>query len=65
MPGFWFSDMTARIWHGKVKLRLVEVRGHRGAIHSLDWDPTNPNVLVTASKDRTIVWDSRQRAGRS
>lgn len=59
-------DMTARIYHAENgELRTgMQLCGHRGAIHSLDWDPTSAHTLVTASKDKTVrVWDTRQRGG--
>lgn len=43
--------------------RLVKestMKGHSDSVDQLCWHPTNPNLLVTASGDRTIrVWDTR------
>jgi len=50
------------------KDRLVKgtcCKGHSDSVDQLCWHPTNPNLLVTASGDRTIrVWDSRGSGAR-
>ena len=59
-------DATARLWHmhGGELRSSHGFQGHRGPIHALAWDPTNVNLMVTASKDKTVrVWDSRQPRG--
>ncbi|XP_066917607.1 THO complex subunit 3-like [Clytia hemisphaerica] len=45
------------------KERLVKectMKGHSDSVDQLCWHPTNPNLLVSASGDKTIrVWDAR------
>jgi len=57
------ADKTLRIWtpertdYGK----STELRGHAGAVNQLNWDPQNPERLVTASSDSSVrFWDIRQ-----
>lgn len=36
------------------------MKGHSDSVDQLCWHPTNGNLLVTASGDRTVrVWDAR------
>ena len=38
----------------------TELRGHGESIDQLCWDPSNPELLATASGDRTVrLWDAR------
>lgn len=35
-----------------------ELRGHTDSIHSLAWDPTNPQRLASTGADKTVrIWD--------
>jgi len=37
-------------------------RGHTDSVDQLCWHPTNPDLLVTASGDKTVrIWDARAR----
>jgi len=43
-----------------LKEREVELKGHADSVDQLCWDPTHPDILCTASVDRTIrIWDAR------
>ena len=38
------------------------MKGHSDSVDQLCWHPKNPNLLVTASGDKTIrVWDARRK----
>lgn len=38
----------------------VELKGHTDSVDQLDWDPTHPDRLATASCDKTArIWDQR------
>lgn len=41
-------------------LKESTMKGHNDSVDQLCWHPSNPNLLVTASGDKTIrVWDAR------
>jgi len=55
-------DQAVRIWsidesgNGK----SAELMGHQDSVDQLRWDPCNPEVLCTASGDKTVrIWDAR------
>ena len=55
-------DQSVRIWvvdeSGGAK--DTELKGHQDSVDQLRWDPTNPEVLGTASGDKTVrIWDAR------
>jgi THO complex subunit 3 len=59
-------DAVGLIWNfnGSAIKPQVTLRGHTDAIHALQWNPTHPNYLATASTDRSLrVWDSRTQSG--
>jgi THO complex subunit, putative len=38
----------------------VTLKGHADSVDQLCWHPTNPDLLATASLDKTVrLWDSR------
>ena len=40
------------------------MKGHNDSVDQLCWHPSNPNLLVTASGDKTIrVWDTKSSSG--
>ncbi|GAM24368.1 hypothetical protein SAMD00019534_075430 [Acytostelium subglobosum LB1] len=57
--GSW--DQTARIWNiENPKQKELELRGHSESIEQLRYSPTAPDVLATASSDKTVkIWDTR------
>lgn len=60
------ADRSVRIWvpERSVDHRAsTELRGHGESVDQLVWHPTNPEVLATASADKTVrVWDTRTRS---
>ncbi|ORY93136.1 WD40-repeat-containing domain protein [Syncephalastrum racemosum] len=56
-------DRTARVWtpHRGTDIRYsTELKGHTDSVDQLDWDPTHPDHLATASCDKTVrLWDQR------
>ena len=55
-------DQTVRVWSidqaGSAK--STELTGHSDSVDQLRWDPTNAEVLGTASGDKTVrIWDTR------
>ncbi|TYZ63764.1 hypothetical protein PybrP1_004908 [[Pythium] brassicae (nom. inval.)] len=52
------NDKTIRIWFVDSNQEPNELRGHTDSIHSLAWDPTNPQRLASTGADKTVrVWD--------
>ncbi|XP_047135623.1 THO complex subunit 3 isoform X1 [Hydra vulgaris] len=61
-------DKTVSIYTlDKDRLHLsTTMKGHSDSVDQLCWHPSNPNLLVTASGDKTVrVWDSRVSSGKS
>ena len=41
-------------------------RGHNDSVDQLCWHPTNPDMLATASGDKTVrIWDTRSNKSAS
>jgi THO complex subunit 3 len=57
------SDNTARVWNisgSSTRGREAELTGHTGVVNIVQFDPTNPNTLATASTDKSVrLWDLR------
>ena len=55
-------DQSVRVWslHETGSATHIELTGHQDSVDQLRWDPLNPEVLGTASGDRTVrIWDTR------
>ncbi|KAK4519805.1 uncharacterized protein ATC70_010047 [Mucor velutinosus] len=56
-------DKTARVWSPQRSTDVkysTELKGHTGSVDQLDWNPTHPDRLATASSDQTVrIWDQR------
>lgn len=59
------ADRLIRVWvpERSVDHRAsTELRGHTESVDQLCWHPTNPEVLASASGDRSVrLWDARTR----
>ncbi|SCZ88489.1 BZ3500_MvSof-1268-A1-R1_Chr2-1g04444 [Microbotryum saponariae] len=54
------GDQTAVLWDVETMTCTARLLGHSGTIKSTQWDPKNPNLLATASRDGSIrIWDRR------
>ena len=51
-----------RVWNPeRTDAKSTELKGHTAGVDQLQWDPTHPERLVTASTDSTVrFWDIRQ-----
>lgn len=50
------DDGTIHVWKGGRKIKIL--KGHSSCITSIDWHPSLPNIIVSASIDGTArVWD--------
>lgn len=55
-------DQTVRVWvvDETGKATDTELKGHQDSVDQLRWDPLQPEVLGTASGDKTVrIWDAR------
>ncbi|CAI5946753.1 unnamed protein product [Closterium sp. NIES-65] len=60
-------DQTIRVWQvdpsgqsNSSKHREVELRGHSESVDNLCWDPLHPDLLASASQDKSVrIWDTR------
>ena len=55
-------DQTVRVWSidATGKATDTELKGHQDSVDQLRWDPLQPEVLGTASGDKTVrIWDAR------
>ena len=55
-------DQTVRVWNidATGNATDTELKGHQDSVDQLRWDPLQPEVLGTASGDKTVrIWDAR------
>ena len=55
-------DQSVRVWSVDPtgKATDTELKGHSDSVDQLRWDPKQPEVLGTASADKTVrIWDAR------
>jgi WD40 repeat protein len=51
---------SSDIWFLCFKVKENNYRGHGDSVDQLCWHPSNPDLFVTASGDKTIrIWDVR------
>ncbi|GAA6000019.1 hypothetical protein JCM10207_006015 [Rhodosporidiobolus poonsookiae] len=54
------GDQTARLFDVRTQTCVGILSGHTCTVKSVTWDPHNPNLLSTASRDGSIrIWDRR------
>ncbi|PWZ02411.1 WD40 repeat-like protein [Testicularia cyperi] len=60
------ADRIVRVWVPERSIdhrASTELRGHTESVDQLVWHPTNPDVLATASADKTVrIWDTRAKS---
>ncbi|KAI9209660.1 WD40-repeat-containing domain protein [Polychytrium aggregatum] len=54
------GDQTTKIWDVETQTEICSLIGHEFSVKSVSFNPRNPDVLVTASRDGSVmVWDLR------
>eukprot|EP01111_Echinosteliopsis_oligospora_P018896 TRINITY_DN8901_c0_g1_i1.p1 TRINITY_DN8901_c0_g1~~TRINITY_DN8901_c0_g1_i1.p1 ORF type:complete len:356 (+),score=91.44 TRINITY_DN8901_c0_g1_i1:129-1070(+) len=54
------TDQSIRVWLFDSVTKEIELKGHTDSVDYICWNPTNPNLLCSASADKTIrIWDCR------
>ncbi|KAI9310824.1 WD40-repeat-containing domain protein [Dichotomocladium elegans] len=56
------GDGLVRIWDVDTKVCVATMKGHSNSLRSVDFHPSNQNLLVSAAKDGSfLLWDIRTR----
>ncbi|KAI9480477.1 MAG: WD40-repeat-containing domain protein [Benjaminiella poitrasii] len=59
------NDRLIRLWDMNIQTSLAEFYGHEDIVKSVNWHPTNQNLLISASKDGSYrIWDTRYKQRR-
>ncbi|KAK4704969.1 denticleless, partial [Phenoliferia sp. Uapishka_3] len=54
------GDQTVKLWDVETRTCTGVLSGHTCTIKNVTWDPFNPHMLATASRDGSIrIWDRR------
>ena len=55
------TDHTGRVWDAEGGCKsFIELKGHTDSVDQLCWHPSHPELLATASADKTVrLWDAR------
>ncbi|KAL1917507.1 uncharacterized protein VTP21DRAFT_3900 [Calcarisporiella thermophila] len=54
------GDQTVRVWDVETRRELYKFRGNRCSVKCVNWDPSNPNIVASGSRDGLVlVWDIR------
>ena len=57
------EDGTVRLWAVGTRKEIATLRGHKGIVWELAFDPTRNDVLASAGNDWTVrLWSTRTRA---
>ena len=63
------ADRSIRIWvpeRSTDHRATTELRGHTESVDQLVWHPTNPELVASASADKSVrIWDTRAKSGES
>lgn len=53
-------------WLLQGKAKDIELKGHTDSVDQLCWDPKHPELIATASGDKTVrLWDARSKSALS
>ncbi|KAJ8660631.1 hypothetical protein O0I10_003679 [Lichtheimia ornata] len=56
------ADGRVRLWDTESRACAATFMGHSSSLRSIDWHPTNPNLLVSSSMDGSfMMWDLRHK----
>ncbi len=51
------EDTRIYIWNRKFGVLIQALSGHTSQVNCVDWNPTNPSMLASASDDKTVrIW---------
>lgn len=65
-PAYYFVDRNLIVLFGggllQGKVKDIELKGHTDSVDQLCWDPKHPDLIATASGDKTVrLWDARSK----
>ncbi|RHZ47855.1 hypothetical protein Glove_566g10 [Diversispora epigaea] len=57
------EDSKIYVWHREHAAMIETLSGHKGAVNSVNWNPTNPYMFASAGDDHTIrIWGTPSAA---
>ncbi|KAI9256223.1 WD40-repeat-containing domain protein [Sporodiniella umbellata] len=60
------NDRLITLWDVESRQRVANLPGHEDYVKSINWHPSHPHLIISASKDGSFrIWDTRYRQKRN